>query len=104
MKLQRGKIILNIFGFRGQRTLKPRSKFILKIYFLFNSKLNGQKFGFNTPLSHSQVEKLCYLQEMNLKLENYMGSMGHTFGELRKNDSSKMIMAFETTSKLFLKS
>jgi len=33
------------------RILKPKSKFILKIYFLFNSKLNGEKLGFNTSLS-----------------------------------------------------
>jgi len=30
--------------------LKPRSKFILKIYFFLNLKLIGQKLGFNTPL------------------------------------------------------
>jgi len=30
--------------------LKPRSKFILKNLFFFNSKLNGRKLGFNTPL------------------------------------------------------
>jgi len=50
IKLLRSKIILNIFSFRGHRTLKPKSKLILKIYFLFNSKLNGRKLRFNTPL------------------------------------------------------
>jgi len=47
IKLLSGEIILNIFSFRGHRTFKPRSKFILKIYVLFNSKLNGRKLGFN---------------------------------------------------------
>jgi len=48
--LLRRKIILNIFSFRVHRTLKSISKFISKIYFLFNLKLNGQKLEFNTPL------------------------------------------------------
>jgi len=48
--LLRGKIILNIFSFQGHRTVKPRSKFVSKIYFLFNSKPNSQKLEFNTPL------------------------------------------------------
>jgi len=50
IKLLRGIRISNIFSFRSHKTLKPRSKHILKIYFLFNSKLNGRKLGFNTPL------------------------------------------------------
>jgi len=50
IKLLRGKTILNIFSFQSHRTLKPRSKFILKILFLFNSKLNGRKLRFNTLL------------------------------------------------------
>jgi len=33
IKLPRGKIILNIFSFRGHRTPKPWSKFILKSIF-----------------------------------------------------------------------
>jgi len=36
-----GKRISNIFRFQGHRTLKPRSKFILK----------NRKLGFNTSLS-----------------------------------------------------
>jgi len=51
IKLLRGKIILNIFSVQGNITLKPRSKFILKNYFFFNSKLNGRKLEFNTPLT-----------------------------------------------------
>jgi len=51
IKLLRGKRISNIFSFRGHRTLKLRPKFILKIYFLFNSKLNGRKVGFNTSFN-----------------------------------------------------
>jgi len=35
LKLLRGKIISNIFKFRGQRTLKPKLKFILK-YLIFS--------------------------------------------------------------------
>jgi len=31
--------------------LKPRLKFILKIYFLLNSKPNGQKLGFDILLT-----------------------------------------------------
>jgi len=42
IKLLREKIILNIFSFRGHRTLKAGSKFILTFYFLFNSKPNGR--------------------------------------------------------------
>jgi len=49
--LLRGKIILNIFSFRGHSTLKPRSKLISKNLFLFISKINDQKLEFNTPLS-----------------------------------------------------
>jgi len=40
--------------FRDHRTLKPRSKFILKNLFLFDSKLNGQKLDFNIPLKIDQ--------------------------------------------------
>jgi len=38
IKLLREKIILNIFSFRGRRTLKPRSKFILKNLFFVQFK------------------------------------------------------------------
>jgi len=50
IKLLRIKSILNIFSFQGHRTMKVISKFLKKNYFLFNSKLNGQKLGFITPL------------------------------------------------------
>jgi len=33
--------------------MKPRSKFISKIYFLFSSKLDGRKLGFYTLLDFS---------------------------------------------------
>jgi len=50
IKLLSGKRILNIFNFRSHKTLKPRSKFILKNLF-FVQKLNNRKLGFNTPLT-----------------------------------------------------
>jgi len=44
-----GKRISYIFSIRGHKSLKPRSNFnFKKSTFLFNSKLNGRKFGFNT--------------------------------------------------------
>jgi len=51
IKLLREKIISNIFSVRGHRTLKPRSKVISKNLIFFNSKLNGRKLEFNTPLN-----------------------------------------------------
>jgi len=35
--------------------MKPRSKFISEIYFLFNTKLNGQKLGCNIPLRSASL-------------------------------------------------
>jgi len=65
----KGKRILNIFTFRGHRTLKSRSKFIFKNLFLFNSKLNGRKLGFITPLKVAQRMKK---QSVNYRLR-YLG-------------------------------
>jgi len=39
-ELLRGKVISNIFSFRGRRTIKPKSRFILK-NLIFYSKLKG---------------------------------------------------------------
>jgi len=39
----------NIFRIRGRRTVKPRSKFILKNLIFFNLKLNDQKLVFSIP-------------------------------------------------------
>jgi len=50
LSLLRGKIILNIFSFRGHRILKPRSEFSLKNLIFLNSKLSGRKLRFNSPL------------------------------------------------------
>jgi len=48
IKLLKERIISNIFRFQGHRTMKPRSKFILKnLFFFFNLKLNGSNLGFN---------------------------------------------------------
>jgi len=53
-----------MFGVRGHRTLKPRSEFISKNLIFFNSKLNGRKLGFNTPLkvkySYNYLTKANY--------------------------------------------
>jgi len=43
IKLLRGKIISNIFSFRGHRTLKPRSKFSLKNLIFSQFKTNWSK-------------------------------------------------------------
>jgi len=36
IKLLRGKVIPNIFSYRGHRTLKPRLKFIVKDLYFFS--------------------------------------------------------------------
>jgi len=82
IKLLRGKGISNIFRLLGHRTLKPRLQFILKIYFLFNSKLNGQKLGFITPLSSSisreGLVSACYM------VDRHSGRRQNQFGRQTK--------------------
>jgi len=51
IKLLRGKRVSNIFSVRDHR------KFILKNLIFFNSKLNGRKLGFNTPLRFTYKAK-----------------------------------------------
>jgi len=50
-KLLRGKIISNIFSFRGDSTLKPRSKFILKNLIFSQFKTKWSKIRVYAPLT-----------------------------------------------------
>jgi len=52
-----------MFSFRGHRTLKPRSKFILRNLIFYQFKLNGRKLGFNTPLIYNK--KYYYASLLN---------------------------------------
>jgi len=49
----KNNLTISIFSFRSHRTLKPRSKFILKIFFVQFKTINGRKLWFNTPLRAS---------------------------------------------------
>jgi len=53
-------MISNIFSFRGHRTLKPISKFILSL-FLVQFKTKWSKLGFNTSF-----RRTVYNQHANL--------------------------------------
>jgi len=61
--------------------MKPRSKFILKIYFFLNSKLIGRKLGFNTPLKAAWVQ--CFSMQVVINKCFFLNSEKKKLAQIR---------------------